>query len=177
LLALALACGSAAPRAVAAQADRVVVLVRHAEKADEPRTDPPLTDGGRARAGALAAALEGARVSAVVVTPYRRTRATAEPLLRATGLTPIELPVAGGLADHVRAVADTVRHRAPGETVVVVGHSNTIPPIIRALGGPDLLFVLTLPAQGAARLIRASYGAADPPGARDCDAAGRRMEP
>ena len=60
----------------------------------------------------------------------------------------------------------------------MVGHSNTLAGIIAALGGPrvnDLcdpqyatLFVLELPASGSPRLIRASYGAADPADADAC---------
>ena len=185
-LILAAACVAATPGTAAAQADRVVILVRHAEKADEPRADPPLTEAGRARADALAKTVDAARVSAVIVTPFLRTRGTAEPLARALSLTPIETPIAGGLAAHVRTVADSVRARPAGEAIVVVGHSNTIPAIIAALGGPRLpdmceteyatFFVLTLPAEGTPRLIRAQYGAPDPPGADACDAAGRRME-
>jgi broad specificity phosphatase PhoE len=183
---LALVLGIAAASAVAvlpppacAQADRIVILVRHAEKADEPRADPPLTDAGRARANALAAALDGAPVDAVIVTQFLRTRATAEPVTRARGLTPIVVGVeSGGLAAHVQAVADAVRAQPPGATILVVGHSNTIPAIIGALGGPKLkdlcdaeyatLFVLAVPAAGSPRLVRATYGAADSPGATKC---------
>jgi broad specificity phosphatase PhoE len=66
-----------------------------------------------------------------------------------------------------------------GETVLVVGHSNTIPAIIGALGGPAMpelcdaeyanLFVLSMPARGRPRLVRASYGAPDAAGASGCN--------
>jgi hypothetical protein len=46
----------------------VVVLVRHAEKAASPADDPGLSQEGRARAEALAAALAEADVDAIVVT-------------------------------------------------------------------------------------------------------------
>jgi broad specificity phosphatase PhoE len=181
---LLLACGFAiaatttvAPRPAQAQADRLVILVRHAEKAAEPRDDPHLSDAGRERAKALGAALASVPVSAVIVTQFRRTHETAAPVLSARGLTPI-VPAGSGFGAHVNAVADSVRAQPPGSTILVVGHSNTIPAIIGALGGPKLkdlcdneyatLFVLDLPASGAPRLIRASYGAADPPGATTC---------
>ena len=65
--------------------------------------------------------------------------------------------------------------------MLVVEHSNTVPAVIAALGGPALhdlcdgqyasLFVLVLPADGgAARLVRATYGAADAPDAGACAA-------
>jgi len=146
----------------------LVVLVRHAEKADEPRSDPPLTKTGKKRARALAFALKDAGVTAIITSDRLRTRATAEPLAEARGLTPKVVDLGdGGVAAHVAAVAAEVRRRAGG-VVVVVGHSDTIPAIIAALGGPRLpdihgtefghLFLL-VPGPGGARLVQASYGA------------------
>ena len=180
LIGLALWCTAALGATGARAQDRTVILVRHAERAPEPRADPPLTEAGRARAGALADAVTG-RVDVVIVTPYRRTRETAAPIARIRGLTPVEVSPAGGLAAHAREVADSILAGAPGRTVLVVGHSNTLPAIIAALGGPTVpdlceteyatLFVLTLPAAGPPRLTRAVYGAPDPPGADGCRAA------
>lgn len=156
----------------AADAGRLVVLVRHAEKASEPRADPPLTDAGLARAVALAEVLASSGIDAIVVTPFERTRATAAPLARARGITPAEIPVGRSVAEHVGAVADSIRAFPPGDAVLVVGHSNTIPKIVTALGGPDLadlcdsqysvLYVMVVPAAGPARLVTASFGAPDP---------------
>ena len=151
---------------------RLVILVRHAEKAAEPPQNPPLTPAGEERAQALALALKDAGVTAIVTSDARRTRATAEPLARDLHLTPAVVAVGGGdLADHVAAVAAEVRRHAGG-IVLVVGHSDTIPSIIAALGGPRLrdiphtefghLFVLTPEPGGGARLVQAAYGAPDP---------------
>jgi len=173
LATIALTCASPAT-----EPDRLVVLVRHAEKATEPSDDPPLTEAGLARARALAVALDGAGIGSVIVTPFRRTRETAEPLAAAAGIAPTVVDVAGGLAQHLEAVAQAVRARPPGEPVLVVGHSNTIPAIIGALGGPTLsdlcdseyanLFVMLLPPSGPPRLVEASYGAPDAVGADAC---------
>ena len=175
---IALAAIAFTPASPATQADRLVVLVRHAEKAVEPSDDPPLTEAGRARAAALAAALDGAGIGAVIVTPFRRTRETAQPLAAALGIAPTAVDVKGGMAEHLEAVIRAVRSRPPGEAVLVVGHSNTIPAIVGALGGPRLpdlcdseyanLFVMILPERGTPRLIEASYGAPDAAGADAC---------
>lgn len=175
LVAGVVAAGAVTPTLASAQGERLVVLVRHAEKADAPRADPPLTEAGRARAEALAAVTTSAGIGAVIVTPYARTRETAAPVARARGLTPVEIPVGRSVATHVAAVAEAVRARPPGEAVLVVGHSNTIPAIVTALGGPPLpdlcdnqyalVYVLSVSAEGPARLVSASYGAADPPDA------------
>lgn len=157
---------------------RTVVLVRHAEKEAEPRNDPPLSAAGTVRARDLAAVLADAGVGSVIVSSTTRTRTTGAPTVAASGATLVEVGLTGGLAAHLSAVAEAVRARPAGETVLVVGHSNTIPGIIRALGGPvmsDLcdpeyahLFVLTIPEEGPPRLVRATYGVPDGPDAASC---------
>jgi broad specificity phosphatase PhoE len=149
----------------------LVILVRHAEKAAEPAADPPLTEAGVARAQALVRALANVRVDAVITTELVRTRETARPLTEARGISP-EIVHTAARDAHAKAVADAVRAHA-GQAVLVVGHSNTIPAIIAALGGPKLpdicdtqysnLFVLAV-GEGRADLVVSSYGApsADP---------------
>ncbi|MBV8036339.1 histidine phosphatase family protein [Roseateles sp.] len=115
----------------------LVILVRHAERAAEPAADPGLTPAGEQRALALAQALAGTRVDAILTTQFRRTRDTAAPLARAQGVQPQAIEARrGAAAEHVQAVADAVRGQAG--TVLVVGHSNTVPAILAALGGPRL---------------------------------------
>ena len=156
----------------------IVVLVRHAEKAAEPANDPPLTPAGAARAQALARALADARVDVVIATPTRRTRETAAPAAALWSLAPEEMSPAGGVPAHAAAVAERIRAAHAGKRVLVVGHSNTIPAIIRALGGPAMpdlcdaqyasLFVLEVPATGTAALIRSTFGAPDAADAGAC---------
>jgi broad specificity phosphatase PhoE len=145
----------------------VVLLVRHGEKAAQPAADPPLSDAGSARAKALAGVARDAGITAIITTQYLRTRATAEPTATALGITP-EIVNAGPVAQHAKAVADQVL-RHVGGTVLVVGHSNTIPAIVGALGAPqpkelcdseyDQLFVVIIGDTGPPRLIRSKYGA------------------
>ena len=170
-LTLILSVFGAAATIQAQQAPMVVVLVRHAEKAPAPADDPGLTDAGRTRAAALADALSDARVDAIITTAVERTRQTAAPLARKQHVTPIVVPAGADTPTHVRAVAAAVRRQAAGALVVVVGHSNTLPGIIAALGGPALpdlcdeeysrLFTLVLSGEGPPRLIRSAYGAPD----------------
>jgi len=155
-----------------------VILVRHAEKA-APTGDPGLTAAGEARAQALADAVRQFQLDGVVVTQYRRTQATAAIAAAARGLVPVVAPTGSGVAAHAESVAAAVRRFPPRSAVLVVGHSNTLGPIIAALGGPatsDLcdaeyatMFVLTMSESGApARLLRATVGAPDPAGATAC---------
>jgi broad specificity phosphatase PhoE len=145
----------------------VVILVRHAEKGSQPAQDPPLTEGGSERAKALVGVARDAGVSAIITTQFERTRKTAEPTAIALHITP-EVVAAGPAAQHAKAVADQVMKHAGG-TVLVVGHSNTIPAIVGALGAPqprdlcdseyDQVFVVILGDAGPPRLIRSRYGA------------------
>ena len=171
LLFALLAFTAATPALAQTPASTVVILVRHAERAPEPRNDPGLSPAGDARARALAAALADARLDGIVTTQYLRTRATAEPVATAQGITPDVVQTAGGTPAHVQAVAEHVRQRYAGKTVLVVGHSNTIPAIATALGAPPLpdlndaefstMFVVGIRPNGTVSLIRTAYGARD----------------
>lgn len=162
--------------AAAAATPQVVVLVRHAEKAEAPAGDVTLNDAGQARAEELAIALAEARVDTIITTQFRRTRDTAAPLARSLKLTPVVVQAGGETAAHARAVARAVLEG--GRSVLVVGHSNTVPAIIGALGGPAMaelcegeyanLFTLVLVPGQPARLIHGHYGAQDAPAAGDC---------
>lgn len=106
-----------------------LVLVRHAEKANDGTDDPPLDSLGLLRAASLAHVLSDLNASAIYSTPYRRTRQTVEPLAAARQLEvktyqPHDERFLPGL------VSDNI-----GTTVVVSGHSNTIPAMANQLMG------------------------------------------
>lgn len=126
-----------APERLAAQSGpSLVVLVRHAEKAAVPGDDPPLSELGQERAAALAAALHSAPPSAIITSTRRRTFDTAADVVQHSGAPVHKISLDGGGAAHIAAVAAAVMQQTG--TVLVVGHSNTIPAIIKALGGPTL---------------------------------------
>lgn len=107
------------------------ILVRHAEKAaDDPR-DPSLAPEGIRRAERLAWSMQRRPVVAVYATPYRRTQATAAPLARDHGLSTTTYDP----AEPAAALAARLRAAHAAGTVVVVGHSNTIPALGSALCG------------------------------------------
>lgn len=145
-----------------------VILTRHAEKEATLAKDPQLTAAGMKRADLLASMLTDSGVDAIYVTEYKRTQMTAAPLAARVHTPQIVLPA----KDNAQLVK-AIRARSKG-VVVVVGHSNTVPDIIAALGGPkveisdsqyDNLFILTVgPSQSS--LLRLHYGdtAPVPPG-------------
>ena len=181
LLASAGVCAGQAPDAKPAQVDAgggkvtTVFVVRHAEKALEPARDPALTEAGRARAEALARLLSGAGVRAVYASQYARTQQTAEPLAKLLGV-PVGVVALGVKPDRPREVSEqSIRELKgrveghAGEAVLVVGHTNSVPDLIRELGGDvvpkmdeskfDDLFVVTVYAAGRAKVVRLTYGA------------------
>lgn len=112
---------------------QTVILVRHAEKADA-SSDPVLSEAGQARARALALALADAHPDHVFTSPLQRTRLTAGPAADDNSVTIESVGFDGGTPAHVAAVAARVRALPDDAVVLVVGHSNTIPLIARALG-------------------------------------------
>ncbi|HEU4509231.1 MAG TPA: phosphoglycerate mutase family protein, partial [Pyrinomonadaceae bacterium] len=64
-----------------------VFLVRHAEKEDEPRQDPPLKKEGVARSQELAKLLGAAGIKTIITSQFARTKQTAEPLAAKLNLT------------------------------------------------------------------------------------------
>lgn len=166
------------PAPAAAQAG-TIILARHAEKA-APSGDPELTPEGMRRAEALAQVVADVRLTAILTTQFRRTGLTAAPAARAAGIAPSVLTATGNLTEDAAAVARAIDALPAGSIVLVVGHSNTLGPIIAALGGPTLpdlcdgehatLFTLVRPAAGPPHLLRSRYGAAEPPEATACHA-------
>lgn len=112
-----------------------VILVRHAE-AESGGGDPALTKAGAARAEALAKALQDAKIDAIYVSQFRRTKDTATPLARQTELAMSEVVLAkDGMDEQLAALAKQILASHKGETVLVVGHSNTTPVLAEALSG------------------------------------------
>jgi broad specificity phosphatase PhoE len=148
---------SVALAASSAGAQTAVFVVRHAEKVSE--EDQRLTEAGKARAARLASMLRDSGIAAIFSTDTERTIGTAKPLSDA-------LARKIQLYEDVPALVRTLRERHADETVLVVGHSNTLPALLKALGcaAPvtttdgeyDNLFVV-LPNGGAATLVRLRY--------------------
>lgn len=154
----------------ASAAPAVVLVVRHAEKAAAPADDPGLTAAGKQRAAELALVVQawsagGAPVRALFATELKRTQQTLQPIAVATGVAVAVVP-----AKDIAALVKEIM-AVDGGIVVVAGHSNTVPDIVRALGGPagiviedsefDGLFALTQPGAGA-RVVLLRYATKGP---------------
>ena len=139
-----------------AAAQSTIFLVRHAEKTAG--DDPDLTETGRARAESLANVLKDAGITTIYTSEVKRTQQTAAPLAKSLHLDPTIIPT----KDRSALLAKL--QSSPGNALVV-GHSNTIPELIKAVGVTepitiadndyDNLFVVVL--EEKPRLIRLHY--------------------
>lgn len=145
---------------------KTVIVVRHAEKAaDDPR-DPALSEAGEARAVALARLLEDAEVSHLYATEFRRTQDTLAPLSVVSGAAVQMVP-----ARDPRALVSAISNLPRGSVVVVAGHSNTVPALVKLLvperdafalaeSDHDRLYAITLTGEtGPATVLALRYGA------------------
>lgn len=124
---------------VGAASTTTVFVMRHAEKQtlNPGDKDPPLAPAGEARALELAQhfgrAPKGQSIDAIIVTELRRTQDTVRPLANRLGVPVIVVPAADPEGAAKRALRD---YR--GGRVLIVGHSDTVPEIVKALSGIDV---------------------------------------
>jgi len=145
---------------------RLIILVRHAEKADDPTADPQLSPDGNQRALALVSALTRTPLSQLIATQYQRTQLTLEPMSAERHLPITVVAAEKPLEAHIQQIVEQV-HAVKGNSLIA-GHSNTVPLIIKALGGPEIpniseddysqLFLLSINDGQPASLISTRYG-------------------
>jgi len=149
----------------AAHAQQEVILVRHAELQGAAMADPkslPLSPDGKVRAQRLAGMLKDSGIAAIYVTDFARTNQTAQPLSQELARQLTVVPK-GDPQDLV----ERLRKNHAGQVVLLVGHTDTLPGLIKALGVPsDIkiepqdygnLFVVTPRGEGAPGFLRLRY--------------------
>lgn len=139
-----------------------VLLVRHAEKLTTPADDPVLSPVGVARAELLVRMFENSGLNAIYTSQYARTKLTAEPLARKS-----RIPLETVDAKSTNKLVESILSKHSGGTVLVVGHSNTLPEIIEALGGGKIqeiedldynnFYMVTVSGNGIAKVVRMKF--------------------
>jgi len=130
-------------------AQRVIVVVRHADKIDD-TDDAVLSLAGQAQAQRLANVLKDLGINTIYTTQFKRTIQTATPLADLLGIKLLayeQMDVDGAVKE--------IREKHSKEVVMVVGHRSTVPEILKQFGASepvalgtseyDSLFILTLP--------------------------------
>lgn len=108
-----------------AQETTTIYMIRHAEKADASK-DTELSEAGKARADRWKSYFTDKRIKAVYSTPYKRTMSTGRPVAEANR---IEIATYNPSDIDLKALA----RKHPGENILIIGHSNTLPKHINKL--------------------------------------------
>jgi broad specificity phosphatase PhoE len=153
-----------------AEAQQAIFLVRHGETGAPKGSDArPLSEVGQRRAMVLATLLKDSGIKAIFTSDLERTIKTAEPIAQALRIESKPLAQLGVQfkQSDVDAFVEFLRTEHRGDIVLVVGHSNTVPALLKALGHPveikipetefDNLFVLTPRADGPPTFLRLRY--------------------
>jgi broad specificity phosphatase PhoE len=138
-----------------------IIVVRHAEKVDD-SNDPDLSSEGEARAIRLAQMLENVEIDVIYSTNYKRTRGTVSPVASEKSLEIL-------LYDPRNEVEYAqIFENYKGKTILISGHSNTVPMAANYYLGEDQLekfdesdydnfLILMVTEIGNAKLIHLRY--------------------
>jgi broad specificity phosphatase PhoE len=142
-----------------AAAQEVIYIVRHAERANQ-SADSELSTEGVGRSYKLRDVLRNAGVTRIFTSPLRRTVDTAAPLAAALHVTPRAIATD-------EALLEAIAGSGPRDRVLVVGHSNTVPALLRGLHVAetvtladdeyDNLFIVFSAKEGRPVLLRLKY--------------------
>lgn len=108
-----------------------IIALRHAEKFQDKSKNPPLSSPGLKRAESLSDLARIFPIKAIYSSDFKRTRQTATPLSRASGRA---INIEFG-AKQYEALYTDIKDKHKGSTVVVFGHSNTIPKLVNHIIG------------------------------------------
>ena len=120
--------------ATVAQTRKTIILIRHAEKdtSDPADQNPVLSAAGKDRAERVVKRIGKFHPGAVYSTDFKRTRATVEPLAQKRGKT-VQIYDASKPRDLIDVIMKSKTKR-----FVIVGHSNTVPPLVNMIAGKEL---------------------------------------
>jgi broad specificity phosphatase PhoE len=153
-----------------ADAQQAIFVVRHAEDVrSKDVLDRPLTESGHRRATLLASVLKDAGITAIYTSSLQRAVKTAEPLAIAARIEPKPLPQLSTKFEpkDMETFVELLRTQHSENIVLFVGHANTVPALLKALGHPaeikipeteyDNLFVLFPKSEGPPTVLRLRF--------------------
>jgi len=131
--------------------DKVIVLVRHAEKVDS-SADAELSSEGKERALRLVRKIGKYRPKEIFSTDFKRTRDTVQPIA-----TKRHLQIQIYDPRKPQELADKIL-KSDHKRILVSGHSNTVPGLANLLGRKELFKNLEDSEYGAIWVIRIKKG-------------------
>jgi broad specificity phosphatase PhoE len=139
------------------------ILIRHGER-DQPTQvdpDPHLNEAGKVRAQTLVHLVGKTGIKAIYTSHFARAKETAQPLALQLHLSPVTM-------DDAAEVKTDIFSRHAGQTVLVVGHTDTIPELIKLLGGNgsfaiddsefDKLFIASIAGAAGTHITELRFG-------------------
>ncbi len=140
----------------------VFVFVRHAEK-ETNNSDPNLSEAGKARAKRLAELLKNLNINRIGFSNTKRAQATAEPLLSIINCSS-DVYTKTVIEPYLLSTMEACK----GKTILVVGHSDSIPEMINILAGEkkiseipeneyDNLYIVSVMDKGNAKVMTYKY--------------------
>ncbi len=132
--------------------NKTIILVRHAEKADQTSQDPELSAEGKQRAERLLKVIKKYKPGAVYSTDFKRTRETGSPMAvrRHLQIKTYDARKPANLIDEVM--------RSKTKRFLIVGHSNTVPGLVNLLGKKEVFKNLDDAEYGVIWLVRIKDG-------------------
>lgn len=120
------------------KATTTIILLRHAEKdTTDKGNNPPLSAEGKARAKRLSASFPNVVPDEFYSTPYTRTSEALKPWADA-----LEKEVKTySIGNSVEFAEELLKQK--GKTIVISGHSNTIPALVNLLIGTEKYQILS----------------------------------
>ncbi|MFZ1787654.1 MAG: phosphoglycerate mutase family protein [Saprospiraceae bacterium] len=113
-----------------------IIVLRHAEKADDGTKDPPLTSTGKERASKLNQILADFTIDALYATPFKRTQETLAVIAESR-----KLAVKSYQPNDANFAKEVLQENL-GKTIVVAGHSNSSPALVNKLIGQEKYMAL-----------------------------------
>lgn len=136
------------------------ILIRHGER-DETVPDPHLNAAGKARAQTLIHVVGKSGIKAIYTSQAIRTKETAQPLALQLGLSPMQI-------EEAAKIKNDILSKHAGQTVLVVGHTDTIPELIKQFAAGsnfniaaqefDKLFIVTVFDSSRAQVTELKFG-------------------
>ncbi len=116
----------------AANYNATYYLIRHAEKVhtDPNDQDPSLDIKGMVRAKGWAAYFEPIKIDKIYITKYKRTKQTASLIAQQKMVSPTRY-------EPSTIYSEAFLRETNGKSVLIVGHSNTIPQLVNKLIGEE----------------------------------------
>lgn len=138
------------------------ILVRHAEKANDGTSDPPLNEVGKKRALSLYETLSATKIDRIISTPLKRTRATMKHVALHS-----KLEIETYNYKNEMLLQELIKENS-GQTILISGHSNTTPFLVNQLIGAqkfeqlddqeyDKIFIVSCTKVGDGKVVVIKY--------------------